>query len=118
MKLKEESKKADLKLSIQKTNIMASGPITSWQIKEGTCGQNTFLEALKSKAREDTEATLLSTQTWEVRAEPQTTLRGHLERTFPRHHLPSKGVKLALTAVPILVHELVQTLIFESRLEP
>ena len=31
-KVKEESKKADLKLSIQKTNIMASGPITSWQI--------------------------------------------------------------------------------------
>ena len=31
-KVKEESKKADLKLSIQKTKIMASGPITSWQI--------------------------------------------------------------------------------------
>ena len=32
MKVKEESEKADLKLSIQKTKIMASGPITSWQI--------------------------------------------------------------------------------------
>ena len=32
MKLKEESEKAGLKLSIQKTKIMASGPITSWQI--------------------------------------------------------------------------------------
>ena len=32
MKLKEESEKADLKLSIQKTKIMASGPITPWQI--------------------------------------------------------------------------------------
>ena len=32
MKVKEESKKVDLKLNIQKTNIMASGPITSWQI--------------------------------------------------------------------------------------
>ena len=31
-KLKEESGKADLKLSIQKTRIMAYGPITSWQI--------------------------------------------------------------------------------------
>ena len=30
--MKEESKKAGLKLNIQKTNIMASGPITSWQI--------------------------------------------------------------------------------------
>ena len=32
MKVKEESEKAGLKLSIQKTKIMASGPITSWQI--------------------------------------------------------------------------------------
>ena len=32
MKVKEESEKLDLKLSIQKTKIMASGPITSWQI--------------------------------------------------------------------------------------
>ena len=32
MKLKEESEKVDLKLNIQKTKIMASGPITSWQI--------------------------------------------------------------------------------------
>ena len=32
MKLKEESEKAGLKLNIQKTKIMASGPVTSWQI--------------------------------------------------------------------------------------
>ena len=32
VKVKEESEKADLKLNIQKTKIMASGPITSWQI--------------------------------------------------------------------------------------
>ena len=32
MKVKEESKKVGLKLNIQKTNTMASGPITSWQI--------------------------------------------------------------------------------------
>ena len=32
MKMKEESEKVCLKLSIQKTKIMASGPITSWQI--------------------------------------------------------------------------------------
>ena len=34
MKVKEESEKAGLKLSIQKTKIMASGPITTWQIGE------------------------------------------------------------------------------------
>ena len=32
MKVKEESKKVDLKLNIQKTKVMASGPITSWEI--------------------------------------------------------------------------------------
>ena len=32
MRVKEESEKADLKLNIQKTKMMASGPITSWQI--------------------------------------------------------------------------------------
>ena len=36
MKVKEESEKADLKLIIQKTKIMASGPITSWQIDRKT----------------------------------------------------------------------------------
>jgi len=36
MKVKEESEKAGLKLSIQKTKMMASGPMTSWQIDGDT----------------------------------------------------------------------------------
>ena len=36
MKMKEESEEVGLKLSIQKTKIMASSPITSWQIDGGT----------------------------------------------------------------------------------
>ena len=36
MKVKEESEKVGLRLNIQKTKIMASGPITSWQIDEET----------------------------------------------------------------------------------
>ena len=36
MKLREETEKAGLKLNIQKTKIMASGPITSWQTDEET----------------------------------------------------------------------------------
>ena len=35
MKVKEESEKADLKLNIQKTKIMTSGPFTSWQVDGG-----------------------------------------------------------------------------------
>ena len=40
MKVKEESEKAGLKLNIQKTKIMASGPITSWQIDGGNNGNS------------------------------------------------------------------------------
>ena len=36
MRVKEESEEAGLKLNIQKTKIMASGPITSWEINEET----------------------------------------------------------------------------------
>ena len=50
MKVKEESEKFGLKLSIQKTKIMASGPITSWQIDEETMEKvrNFILGAPKS----------------------------------------------------------------------
>ena len=43
MKVKEESEKVGLKLIIQKTKIMASGPITSWQIHGETMTDFTFL---------------------------------------------------------------------------
>ena len=42
IKLKEESEKVGLKLSIQKMKIMASGPFTSWQIDEGTVSDFIF----------------------------------------------------------------------------
>ena len=51
MKVKEESGKPGLKLNIEKTKIMASGPITSWQIHEATVEkqwQNLFGGAPKS----------------------------------------------------------------------
>ena len=47
MKVTEESEKVGLKLNIQKTKIMVSGPITSWQI-DGVTGQTLFLGAPKS----------------------------------------------------------------------
>ena len=43
MKVKEESEKVGLKLNIQKTKIMASGPITSWQIDAETVADFIFL---------------------------------------------------------------------------
>ena len=49
MKAKEESEKAGLKLNIQKTKIMASGPITSWQIDGETVEMVTDVIFLGSK---------------------------------------------------------------------
>ena len=40
MRVKEDSEKAGLKLNIRKIKIMASGPITSWQIKGGKSGSS------------------------------------------------------------------------------
>ena len=53
MKVKEESEKAGLKLSIQKTKIMASGPITSWKIDGETMETVTDFIFLDSKITED-----------------------------------------------------------------
>jgi len=53
MRVKEESEKADLKLNIQKTNIMASHPITSWQIDGETTETVTDFIFLGSKITAD-----------------------------------------------------------------
>ena len=52
MKVKEESEKAGLKLNIQKTKIMASGPITSWQIDGETVDtERLYLGGLQNHCR-------------------------------------------------------------------
>ena len=53
MKVKEESEKVGLKLNIQKTKIMASGPITSWQIDEETMETVSYFLFLGSKITAD-----------------------------------------------------------------
>ena len=53
IKVKEENKKFGLKLNIQKPKIMASGPITSWQIDEETMETVTDFIFLGSKITED-----------------------------------------------------------------
>ena len=53
MKVKEKSEKVGLKLNIQKTKIMVSGPITSWQIDGETMGTVTDLIFLGSKITAD-----------------------------------------------------------------
>ena len=55
MKVKEESKKAGLKLTVQKTKIMASSPITSWQIDAETMETVTDCIFLGSKITVDSD---------------------------------------------------------------
>ena len=54
LKVKEETEKVDLKLNIQKINIMASGPITSWQIDGETMETVTGFISLGSTITTDT----------------------------------------------------------------
>ena len=58
MKVKEESEKVGLKLNIQKTKIMASGPITSWQMDRETMETVTVFILLGSKITADVTAAL------------------------------------------------------------
>ena len=52
MKVKEKSGKAGLKLNIQKANIMASGPITSWQIDGETRKQTLYFLGFQNHCRQ------------------------------------------------------------------
>ena len=58
MKVKEESEKVGLELNIQKTKIMASGPITSWQIDGETLETVTDFIFLGSKINADVTAAM------------------------------------------------------------
>ena len=66
MKVKEESEKVGLKLSIQKTKIMASGPITSWQIDGETTETVRDFILGGSKSTEKAMAPHSSTLAWQI----------------------------------------------------
>ena len=66
MKVKEESEKAGLKLSIQKTKIMASSPITSWQIDGEIMETVTDSILLGSKITADGECSHEIKDTWSL----------------------------------------------------
>ena len=89
MKVKEESEKADLKLNIQKTKIMASGPVTSWQIDVATMETVRDFIFLGSKITANgnccDEIKMLAP--WE-KSYDQT--RQHIEKQ--RHYLTNKGL--------------------------
>ena len=58
MKVKEDSEKAGLKLNIRKTKIMASGPVTSWQIVGGNSGNSDRLSFWTPKSLQTVTAAM------------------------------------------------------------
>ena len=87
MKVKEENEKAGLKLNIQKTKIMASGPITSWQADGETMETVTNFIFLGSKITADSDCS------HEVKRRlllgRKDTPRQHIQEQ--RHHFANKG---------------------------
>ena len=80
MKVKEESEKVSLKLNIQKTKIMASGPITSWQIHGETTETVADFVFLGSKITADGDCS------HEIYDQP----RQHIKKQ--RHYFANKGL--------------------------
>ena len=85
MKVKEESEKAGLKLNIQKTKIMASGPITSWQIRGETMETVTNFVFLGSKITADGDGS------HEIK---RRLLLGRKAMKKPRQHIKSRDITL------------------------
>ena len=85
MKVKEESEKVGLKLNIQKTKIMASGPITSWEIDEETVETVADFILLGSKTTADGDSS------HEIKSR---LLLGKKVMTNPNSKLKSRGITL------------------------
>ena len=87
MKVKEESEKVDLKLNIQKTEIMASGPITSWEIDGETEETVADFIFLGSKITADGECSLETLTPWK---ESYDQPKQHIKKQ--KHHFVNKGL--------------------------
>ena len=88
MKVKEESEKVGLKLNIQKTKIMASSPITSWQIDGETMETVTELIFLDSKVTADANCSreIKTLAPWKKSYDQS---RQHIKKQ--RHYFANKG---------------------------
>ena len=88
MKVKEESEKAGLKFNIQKTKIMASDPITSWQIDGETVEtvSDLILGVSKITADGDCSHEIKTFAHWKKRCDH---LRQHIQK---QRHFPDKGL--------------------------
>ena len=90
MKVKQENEKAGLKLSIQKANIMAPGPITSWQIEEGKGKAVTDFIFLGFKITVDDDCSHKMKRCLFLGGKAMTNLDSVLKKK-QGHHFPDKG---------------------------
>ena len=89
MKVKEESGKVGLKLNIQKTKIMTSGPITTWQIDGEKMKTVTDFIFLGSKISVDGDCIHEIKRRFLLGRKAMTNLRQHIKKQ--RHHFADKG---------------------------
>ena len=90
MKVKEESEKVGLKCNVQKTKIMVSGPITSWQIDGKTVEIGTNFIFLGSKITEDSDCShgIKTLAPWKKSHDkPRQSVKKQ------RHHFADKGLR-------------------------
>ena len=89
MKVKEESEKAGLKFNIQKTKIMASSPITSWQIDRGTMETVTDFIFLGSKITGDGDCSHEIKRRLLLGSKVMTNLDSNIQKQ--RHYFANEG---------------------------
>ena len=89
MKVKKESEKVGLKLNIQKTKIMASGPITSWEIDGETIETVRDFNFLGSKITADGDCSHEIKRCLLLGRKVMTNLRWHIQKQ--RHYFANKG---------------------------
>ena len=98
MKVKEESEKVGLKLHIQKTKIMASGPITSWEIDGETVSDFIFLGS-KITADGDCSHEIKIPTPWK---ESYDQPRQHIQKQ--RHYVANKGPSSKAMGFPVVMY--------------
>ena len=104
MKVKEESEKVGLKLNIQKTKIMASGPITSWQIEWETMETVKDLIFLDSKNTVDGDSSHEMKRCLLLGRKATTNLDSIIKKQ--RHHNANKGPYIVKAMVfPVVMYE-------------
>ena len=101
MKVKEESEKAGLELNIQKTKIMASGPITSWQIHGETMETETDLIFLGTKITADGDCSHVIKRCLALGRKAMTNLDSLLRRDIT---LPTKFCLVSAMVFPLVMY--------------